>query len=952
MRPKQLFLLVNHRHQRRQARLRSPEQHIGRIGLSLVLILTLFAALAAIVLSAAYAELTRGLPSIQILPVLLDSRDGILLQPTTLFDRTGRTAIYKLENPGIERQYLLLDPQQPQSLAPQLVQVVITLLDPDFWQHPGFNLQHLTQVEPSTLAERLVLDLLLEKESADLRRALRMRLLAAQITRQYGRARVLEWYLNSASFGHLAYGAESAAQLYLGKSARQLSLAEAALLATTLDAPALNPVDATQAALERRQSALDRLVEGGIMDAEQREKVRDDSYTPPALTAPVPFARTFTTLVVEQLSNRLGRQRVERGGMRVVTSLDMDLQEQLACTLQTQLFRIQGGSAPTINTCQAARLLPTLPPAARPLPAGVKGSAVLLDPTNGQILAFVGDATTIFESPNLTRHEPGTSLTPFLAVAAFASGFGPASLTWDIPPAAPVGNPKPITAYRGPLRLRTALANDVMPPLNQILDQIEAANVWRLAEPLGLTQLNRSPDPHKLLEENGDSSILELAQAYGVFATLGTLNQSAISGDDLHTAPSIILRAEDLTGQQWINTSQIHSRAVLSESLAYLVHHVLSDEVARWPSLGHPNALEIGRPAGAKIGTTSEGNQVWTAGYTPQRVAVVWLGLPTANQTEPTLDRRYAAGIWHAVMQYAHRDIPATGWNQPAGISNLDVCEPSGMLPTRACPSLVSEIFLNGNEPVSYDTLYQVFPINRETNRLATVFTPPELIEERTFMVIPSEAQAWGRLAGLPIPPADYDLIQAPLASADVQINQPLNFSSVRGKIIIRGSAAGSGFSAFRVQAGAGLNPRNWVQIGQDGTAQVRDGILATWDTPAESGLYALRLQVIRQDQRVETAIIQVTVDNTPPRVRILTPFTGQKIKAGGSPFTLQAEVLDAIGIQKVEFWMDGLLIGQRQSAPFSHPWQPLPGSHTLVVKAMDQAGNSSESLPLTFTVD
>ena len=124
------------------------------------------------------------------------------------------------------------------------------------------------------------------------------------------------------------------------------------------------------------------------------------------------------------------------------------------------------------------------------------------------------------------------------------------------------------------------------------------------------------------------------------------------------------------------------------------------------------------------------------------------------------------------------------------------------------------------------------------------------------------------------------------------------------------------------------------------------------WETPAESGLYALRLQVIRQDQRVETAIIQVSVDNTPPTARILAPYAGQKLKAGGAAFTLQAEARDSTGVQRVEFWMDDLLVGERLSAPFTFPWQPLPGSHTLVIKAYDLAGNPAESAQLTFTVE
>ncbi len=947
MRPLQLYTLVNRRHLRRQSQARSAAHRASRAGLALALILSILVIAVAAGLSIGYANLTANLPSIESLPLLLDSQSGMLLQPTAIYDRSGRTLLFKLENPGIQRRYLLLDPQQSESLAPQLVQVVITLFDPSFWQHAGADVSRLSQNEPATLAERLVSDLLLENEPTSLRRALRMRLLATQVTNQYGRARVLEWYLNSASFGHLAYGAESAAQLYLGKSASRLTLPEAALLAAALQAPALNPLDAPQAALEQQQVLLDQLLERNIIDSEQREQARESTYTPLAMpAAPQQPAKAFTTLVLEQVASQVGRSRLERGGLRITTTLDMDLQTQVSCTLQAQLTRVQGGAASVLGDCQAARLLPTLPPGLRPISAEVEGSAIVLDPTSGQVLAFVGDSTTPSgESGTLSLHAPGSLLTPFLAVSSFASGFSPASLVWDIPNSdlkLPEG-----TSYRGPLRLRSALANDILTPLERVLVEIGPANVWRQAESLGLTNLGRAPEPEKLLREGGESSLVQLAQAYGVFAAQGTLFGSAATNSEDSISPVVVLLVEDQDGQRLVETSQAKSRAVLSTQLAYLVHHVLSDEVARWPSLGHPNALEMGRPAGAKTGKNGDGSQVWTAGYTPQRVVVVRLGLPGSE-----VDIRAAAGIWHALMQYANRNLPPSGWNQPEGISTLLVCDPSGLLPTLACPTQASEVFLNGNEPNALDNLYQRFQVNRETGRLATVFTPPELVEERTYLVLPLEAQGWGRLAGLPVPPAEYDLIQPPQPSAEVQISAPVNFSAVRGKVKLRGSAAGSGFASYRIQAGAGLNPKTWVQIGQESTTPVSSGILGEWETPSESGLYALRLQVIRQNQQVETAIIQVTVDNTPPTARILAPYAGQKIKAGGAAVTLQAEVKDNIAIQRVEFWMDGLLVGERLSAPYTFPWQPLPGSHTMLVKAYDLAGNRVESTPLLFQVE
>jgi hypothetical protein len=151
--------------------------------------------------------------------------------------------------------------------------------------------------------------------------------------------------------------------------------------------------------------------------------------------------------------------------------------------------------------------------------------------------------------------------------------------------------------------------------------------------------------------------------------------------------------------------------------------------------------------------------------------------------------------------------------------------------------------------------------VNRETGFLATVFTPPELIENRIYMIVPDEARTWAEGVGLEIPPSSYDAIQAPSVNPNVNITSPALFAEVNGKVRIMGTAAGDNFAYFRVQAGKGLNPEQWIQVGTDLDTPVTDGLLAEWDTTGLNGLYAVQLQVVRSDQRVETAVIQVTVN-------------------------------------------------------------------------------------------
>jgi membrane peptidoglycan carboxypeptidase len=156
-------------------------------------------------------------------------------------------------------------------------------------------------------------------------------------------------------------------------------------------------------------------------------------------------------------------------------------------------------------------------------------------------------------------------------------------------------------------------------------------------------------------------------------------------------------------------------------SLAYLMNDVLSDEQPRWPSLGHPIHWKPA-PAGAKTGQTLDGFDTWTVGYIPQLVVAVWMGnSPQGNPVSIPVE--WSAGLWHAILQYASRDLPPEGWPEPQGLSHIKVCDPSGLLPTKECPNVVTETFLSGSEPVNTDSLHQVFQINRETGRLATVFT-------------------------------------------------------------------------------------------------------------------------------------------------------------------------------------------------------------------------------------
>ena len=834
----QKFLpILRSRRERRLAkqRISSSRTRTALLGVGTVLSLLLAAF---IILGAfAYADVTRDLPSVEILPRLLNPPDGLLLEPTRIYDRTGTQVLFTFAlEAETSRRYIPVNEKNPQHIPNELVASVVAVADPQFWSHSGYSLQDINNPNShQTIAQKLVGELILFNEPPSLRRAIRERILAAQITAQFGRTQIVEWYLNNAHFGNYAFGVEAASQLYFGKAAEQLTLAESAILAAASESPALNPLDAPQVALQRGREVLYILNGLGVASDEATElalaetpKIQSAPQTPPT---PAP---AFVNLVLSQLDSQLPRERMERGGLNIITTLDFDLQTQAACITEVYAARMAGL---TESECASAGLIPSLPPAVTL--ADSSASALILDPNNGQVLALVGETVQAEETPLVTAHQPGSSLDAFVYLTGFTRGLSPASLTWDIPSEGVIQNFD--GKFHGPVRLRIALANDYQVPVETLKNQMGIENVTNIASSFGI-------------DLNEQVSMLKLAGAYGVFGKQGIYFGQNI-GDDF--SPAVLLRVEGADHSVLLDWSLPEAKPVLTPALAYLMTHVLSDETARWLSLGRANPLEIGRPAGVKLGQTVDGLDAWVVGYTPAHVVVTWTGVHGESQT---VTPRFPAVLWNALMQLASGNSPADGWSAPQGVSTITVCDPSGMLPTKECPSLVSEVFLDGSEPIQADNLYREFGINRETGLLATVFTPPELIENRVYMIVPETARDWALSAGLEIPPTSYDAIQSPPVNPTANITEPKLFAEVSEVVKIVGTASGDNFSYYRVQVGKGLNPTEWIQLGSDAIIPVENGVLAEWDTKGLSGLYAVQLLVVKSDQVVDTAVIQVTI--------------------------------------------------------------------------------------------
>ena len=358
--------------------------------------------------------------------------------------------------------------------------------------------------------------------------------------------------LNIAYYGNLAYGVDAAARLYLGKSATELTLSEAALLAAITEAPALNQHHAPQVARERQEQALQSMLDQNLITAEayQQAVLAELVFQPPS--DPPNLAPAFVQLVLQELEEQFPLARLRRGGLQIVTTLDYELQTQAACAVEMQLRRLSGDAAnenPAADgsPCLAARLLPTISTTGEK--QELAAEVILLDPTAGQLLALVG------ESSPLPAHPPGSLLTPFIYLTAFTRGFSPASLVWDIPANIPdsfieLGNPD--GQFHGPLRLRTAMANDYFVPAANLLTQLGAQNVWRIARQVGVHSLTETGELFPFA--GGEATLLEISQAYGVFANQGLAVGRA---NPSHLPPLTVLEVRSLQGAIWFEANDL-----------------------------------------------------------------------------------------------------------------------------------------------------------------------------------------------------------------------------------------------------------------------------------------------------------------------------------------------------------------------------------------------------------
>ncbi|MEX2143225.1 MAG: transglycosylase domain-containing protein [Anaerolineales bacterium] len=577
----QVVTLIKHRRAKAVARQRAFSQRALRAGAWLLGAISVAAAVLALAALPAFFYFTQGLPTVEHLEALLDTHTGELLKPTTFVDRTGQHVLLTLEPPSGQRAFVSAIDNY------YLATAFIASRDPDFLSSPGRGLLELDG-GPQGIAENMVASLLLPGEPEGWLKTLRARILATDVIARYGHQQVLNWAMNCANFGHLTFGVESAAQLYFGKPAAQLSLAEAALLAAVAQAPALNPIDAPALALEYQRLVLAAMRDQALISEEEFAAAFAELIVfSIGIADPGSQAPEFTRLALEQLLAALGAERVQLGGLTVVTTLDYELQQTTASLL-----------------------------------TGAEGEVAVLDPNNGQILALAGGAAS-------NVHPASALRLPFLYLNVFALGQGPATLVWDLPDSTHFA----AVDYLGPLTMRQALSAGLLTPVQEWVAQIDEERLVELFRALGL---------------NGDAteaSVLQLATAFGVLANNGSLAGQFSNGLTTSSTVLFVGNAQDVAVLNWtIPTSQ----SITNPELAILVNDVLADASLRFSSptiaASRPMAIFESHEAGEwRVGYSPQRSVVLWTELEASKTAVLMtelleaahLGLPVRNWALP-----------------------------------------------------------------------------------------------------------------------------------------------------------------------------------------------------------------------------------------------------------------------------------------------------------------------------
>lgn len=597
---------------------------------------------------------------------------------TQVFDRNGRLLyeIYGNEN----RIPINID-----DLPEHVLQATVAIEDKKFYSHHGLDLTGLLRASlknfssagslqgGSTITQQLVKNALLSNEKT-LQRKIKEAVLAVMTEIIYSKKEILEMYLNYISYGGTAVGIEAAANKYFDKSAKDLSLGEAALLAglpqspTTYSPFGSNP----EKGKARQKEVLRRMVEDKYIAQTEAETVSNEILTF-AIKRDDIKAPHFVFYIKDLLYAKYGEKMVETGGLRVTTTLDLDLQETAQASVSSEINKLTN------------------------LRVG-NGAALVVKPNSGEILAMIGSKDYFNNEADgqvnvtLSLRQPGSSIKPIMYATTFAQkALNPGSMLLDVPTCFKVADqrdycPKNYTgAFMGPVTIRQSLGNSLNIPAVKALATIGVETFMNQANLMGIsTWTDPASYGLSLTLGGGEIKMIELAEAFGVLANQGVrvpltgiLEISNYNGEVLEKYDPEVTK-EDLSYLTENDLEETHGVAqrVMDRAPAYLTSHILQDNNARQNAFGTNSELVIkGKIVSAKTGTTNDLKDNWTVGYTPEYLTIVWVGNNDSKSMSYLASGvTGAAPIWHDIMEYILRDKETIWPEKPADVKIGNVC--------------------------------------------------------------------------------------------------------------------------------------------------------------------------------------------------------------------------------------------------------------------------------------
>lgn len=859
-------------------------------------------------------------------------------ETTIIYDANGvQMAEFSDPNTGLRTEVPL------DEISPWLIHATVSTENETFYTDPGFSILAIVRATyqnireggtvsgASTITQQLARALVLETEFASQRtteRKIVEIIVASEIKRKYEKNEILEIYLNEIFYGNFAYGIEAAASTYFNKTAAELNPAEAAFLAGLPQSPATyDPVVNREAALQRMKSVLRLMAEAngtgciyiqhndttpwGIINgqglcvkAEERAngeivyfyktpnmEAWEDMTLDIARVEIAAFKRPetdyahphYVNYVWQQLEEEFGPQRIYSAGFRVTTTLDENIQAAAEQAVTDGLASVQARGYSANNA-----------------------SVVVIRPADGAVLGMVGSADFYNEQIKgqvnvaFTGQQPGSSIKPFVYLTAFQPDelgryLTPASILWDVETTYG-GNYTPLNydrQYHGPQTVREALGNSYNVPAVKALDFVSLERFTEVADNVGITfplgdPVSRGAGLQTALG-GVEVRLFDMVAVYAMLANNGVKVQ-----------PYAIVSITDSDGNPIMPPGIATPEQVVAPEYAYLITSILSDRDARATEFGYNTALDLsgGRLAAVKTGTSNDGIDVWTLGYTPQYAVGVWVG-NTENELTNDLTGFYgAAPIWHDVMEAAHAGTTPVDFVQPTTIQSAEVCDDSGVQAYPNCSGRTHwDIFAaSAPPPGPQQDIFVTLQVDGYTGKLVNEYCNDD-VETKTFLNIDDEAainwlnnnpagQQWLSSRGYQAPMLPIEFAQEYCAPNEqrplVTITTPPSNAIVEGTVTINGTISMPNFSRYEIRYGISHDPQAFsepldVQTVQHPNPNEYLGQFNT--TSLENGPYTIRIVVIDSTGRDVIRDIPITVNNAAP-----TPVPAPQITVTPAP--------------------------------------------------------------------